>query len=123
MARAKALHSTLEDRFQAAGEGMFLLLIGALLIPGGTVEYAAVAAVGALLLGLNAARVAAGHRPRWFSVTVGAWATIGGLGALAGLHVNGVSLFFLLLGVVVLGAAALQGADGKLLPGRRHPAG
>lgn len=97
---------TLEDRFSTAGEGILFLLIAALALPRGTAAYAAVAGVGALLLGLNAARIAAGVRVRWFSITVGAWAVIGGLGSMAGLRVDAFALFFLLLGLVTLGLAA-----------------
>jgi hypothetical protein len=99
---------TLDDRFQTAGEGLLFLLIAALALPSGTTAYAAVAGVGALLLALNAARIAAGIRVRWFSITVGTWAVIGGLGALAGLRIDAFALFFLLLGLVALGAAAFR---------------
>jgi hypothetical protein len=101
-------HRTLDDRFQAAGEGLLFLLIAAVALPSGTSAYAAVVIVGALLLGLNAARMAAGIRVRWFSITVGAWAVIGGVGAMAGLKIDAFALFFLLLGLVSLGSAAFR---------------
>lgn len=101
-------HRTLDDRFQTAGEGLLFLLIAAVALPSGTTAYAAVAAVGVLLLGLNAARIAAGIRVRWFSITVGAWAVIGGVGAMAGLKIDAFALFFLLLGLVSLGSAAFR---------------
>jgi len=114
-----ATRKGLEDRFETAAEGAILLLVAALLLPEGSGEYAAVAVVGGLLLLLNAGRLAAGLRPRWFSITIGAWAVICGVGALAGAELNAASLFFLLLGLVALGAAALGGRS--MLPsGRRH---
>jgi hypothetical protein len=70
--------------------------------------YAAVAGVGVLLLGLNAARAVTAIRVRWFSITVGTWAVIGGLGAMAGLRIDAFALFFLLLGLVTVGAAAFR---------------
>ena len=39
-------------------------------------------------------------------MTLGTWAVIGGLGALAGFKIDAFALFFLLLGVVSLGVAA-----------------
>jgi hypothetical protein len=103
---------TLDDRFEAAGEGFLFLLIAALALPSGMTAYAAVAGVGVLLLGLNAARAITGIRVRWFSITVGTWAVIGGLGAMAGLRIDAFALFFLLLGLVTLGAAALMSVTG-----------
>jgi hypothetical protein len=99
---------TLDDRFETAAEGLLFLLIAALALPSGMTAYAAVAVVGGLLLGLNATRAATGIRVRWFSITVGAWAVIGGLGAMVGLQIDAFALFFLLLGLVTLGAAALR---------------
>ncbi len=99
---------TLDDRFETAGYGLLFLLIAALALPSGPTAYAAVAGVGALLLGLNAARVTTGAQVRWFSITIGAWAVIGGIGALAGFEIDAFALFFLLLGLVTLGAAAIR---------------
>lgn len=96
---------TLDDRLETAGYGLLSLLIAALFLPSGMTEYVAVAGVGALMLGLNAVRIAAGIPVGWFSITVGAWAVIAGLGAMAGLKIDAFALFFLLLGLVTLGAA------------------
>ena len=102
---------TLEDRFQTAAEGLLFLLIAALALPSGTARYAAVAVVGILLLGLNVARIAAGIRVPWLSVTVGTWAVVAGLGAIAGLKIDGFALFFLLLGLATIGAAAFRSRE------------
>ena len=101
-----AAQRELDDRLDTAGEGLLFLLIAAVVLPGGTATYAAIAGVGVLFLGLNAARFASGIRVRWFSMTLGTWAVIGGLGALAGFKIDAFALFFLLLGVVSLGVAA-----------------
>jgi hypothetical protein len=118
-----AAGSTPEDRFQTAVEGALLLLLAALFLPSGTGEFAAVAAAGALLLLLNAGRLLAGIRPHWFSVTVGAWAVACGSFALAGIVLNDIAVFFLLLGLILLGAAALQGRGTMGLERRRHARG
>lgn len=96
---------TLDDRLETAGYGFLFLLIAALALPSGMTEYVAVAGVGALLLGLNAVRMAVGIPVGWFSITAGTWAVIAGLGAMAGLKIDVFALFFLLLGLVALGAA------------------
>ena len=103
-----ATQRTLDDRFETAGEGLLFLLIAALALPSGAVAHLAIAGVGALLLGLNAARLAAGIRVRWFSITIGAWAVIGGLGAAAGLEIDAFALFFLLIGLITLGTAVFR---------------
>ena len=103
-----APRATLEDRFENAANGLLFLLIAALALPSGIPEYAAIVVLGALMLAVNVARMKAGIRMRWFSITVGAWAVIGGVGALAGLKVDAFALFFLVLGLVALGAAAFR---------------
>jgi hypothetical protein len=123
MAHVTSSGSTLEDRFQTAVEGALLLLLAALFLPTGTAEFAGVAAAGALLLLLNVGRLLAGIQARWFSVTVGAWAVTCGLFALGGLRLNAMAVFFLFLGIVVLGSAALEGRGTVDLRKRRHARG
>lgn len=81
------------------------MMFGALAMPNGTAEYVAVAAVGALMLALNAARVASGVPVRWFSVILGSVALVAGAGATAGLRIDAFVLFcFVLSAAMVVGA-------------------
>ncbi len=98
----------LERRFDAIGWGLVFLLFAALAMPRGTVEYAAVAGIGGALLLLNAARAISGLPLRWFSIVLGGALTIAGSGALGGVHMDAFVLFFVLAGVVNIGAAILR---------------
>lgn len=95
----------LAARFDTAGWGLLFVLLGALAMPKGTAEYLAVAAVGALMLGLNAGRVAAGVPVRWLSIILGAVTLVAGGGAMAGIEIDAFVLFFFVLGIAtVIGA-------------------
>jgi hypothetical protein len=108
MGHATSMDSrTLESRLETVGDGLVLLLIAALAAPGGILGRVAVMTVGMLLLALNVARYARGIEVRLLSTTIGAWATIAGAGALAGLALDPLALLFLVLGLVVLGTAAV----------------
>ena len=98
----------LEGRFDAVGWGLLFLLFGALALPNGTAEYAAAAAVGAAMLGLNALRLAAGTPIRRFSVILGAAILVAGSAALVSVHMDAFVLFFVIAGVVTI-AGALVG--------------
>jgi putative copper export protein len=99
---------TLEDRLDDVGWGLLFLLFAALVLPNDVAEYVSVAAVGALMLGLNVARRAVGVRVGWFSIVLGAVALISGVGAIAGLEIDAFALFFALLGVVLITGAAVR---------------
>lgn len=95
----------LGDRLDGAAWGLLFLLLGAMALPSGTTEYAAVAAAGALLVGLNGLRAIAHIEIGWLSVVLGTTALIAGVGALAGIRIDDVALFFALIGVVLIGGA------------------
>jgi hypothetical protein len=98
----------LSRRFDNVGWGLLFLLIGALALPSGTLEYASVAAVGALLLGLNVARRVAGVPVRWFSIILGTAVLVAGVGAMAGTKIDVFVLFFGLLGAVTVAGAIVR---------------
>jgi hypothetical protein len=95
------------DRYDTAGWGLLFLLLGAVFLPAGTGTYAAVTLIGLLMLALNAARLATGVAIRWFSVILGATAVLSGAGALAGVRIDALALFFAATGVALLVAAAV----------------
>src|SRR3990172_7414230 len=99
---------SLEDRLDDIAWGLLFLLLAALALPSGTVEYAAVAAVGALMLGLNVARHAAGVRVRWFSMVLGFVALVAGVGAMGGAKIDVFALTFAVLGVVSIVGAIIR---------------
>ncbi len=99
------------ERFNTVGWGLVFLLVGTLALPSGQVEFAAVAGVGALMLGLNAALIAAGRRLDLFTSVLGATALVAGLGAMAGVKIDVFALFFLLLGLAIIIVPLLRFAD------------
>jgi hypothetical protein len=98
----------LESRFDTIGWGLLFLLFGAVAMPMGTAAYASIAAVGGLMVGLNAARVIAGVAVRWFSAILGTALFVAGCGALAGLHMDAFVLFFALAGAVTIVGALVR---------------
>lgn len=98
----------LEKRFDDVGWGLVFLAFAALALPNGTAEYASIAAVGAGMLALNAVRVVAGVPIRWFSTVLGATGLIAGAMALGGVKIDAFALFFVILGVLTIGAAVLR---------------
>lgn len=110
-AHANDASSAARERFNTIGWGLVFLLVGALALPSGPGEYAAVAGVGALMLGLNVALIAAGRRLDWFTAVLGATALVAGLGAMAGVKIDVFALFFLLLGLVMVVVPLLRSAD------------
>jgi hypothetical protein len=76
-------------------------------MPNGTTQYAAAVAVGAAMLGLNLVRIFAAVPIRWFSVILGGSFLIGGTGALAGVHMDVVVVFFVLAGIVAIAGAVV----------------
>ena len=98
----------LQSRFDTIGWGLLFLLFGALAMPNGTGEYAAVAAIGAAMLLLNVVRRLADVEVRWFSIVLGGALFIAGCGALSGMHMDAFVLFFVLAGVVNILAALLR---------------
>jgi hypothetical protein len=97
----------LEDRLDNVGWGLLFLLLGALALPTGTVEYASAASVGGAMLGLNALRIVFGVPVRWFSILLGTVMLVAGGGALAGTKMDVFVLFFVLAGVVTIAGAAI----------------
>jgi hypothetical protein len=98
----------LEERLDSVGWGLLFLLFGALALPNGTAEYASAAIVGAVMLGLNAARIVLDVPVRWFSIILGTVMAVAGSGALAGVHMDVFVLFFVFAGVVTIAGAALK---------------
>jgi hypothetical protein len=90
------------ERFNAVGWGLVFMLVGALALPSGELEYITVAGVGALMLGLNVALMVGGHRLDLFTLALGATALAAGLGAIGGLKIDLFALFFLVLGLVMV---------------------
>ncbi len=100
----------LEDRLETVAWGFLFLLFGAWALPGGQPQYLAVAGAGALLVGVNVVRAFAGVAVGWFSLVLGTTAFVAGLGALGGVRIDDVALFFALIGVVLVAGAVLRPA-------------
>jgi hypothetical protein len=105
----------LEAKLDTIGWGLLFLLIAALALPSGPVEYASVAAVGAFMIILNLARVGLGVPVRWFSAVLGASTAMAGGGALVGVRMDALVLFFALAGALTI-AGALGRREGQRRP-------
>jgi hypothetical protein len=107
-----AMDEKRRERFQRslddAGWGLLFLAFAAVALPRGDTEYAAIAAVGAGMLVLNAVRIAAGVPIAWFSTILGATGLLAGSLALAGTHVDAFVIFCVLAGVVTIVAATIR---------------
>jgi hypothetical protein len=108
MGKLDAHAKELEDRLDTVGWGLLFLLFGALALPNGTAEYAAAAAIGAAMLGLNGLRIIMAVPVRWFSIILGAVMLVAGGAALAGTKMDVFVLFFALAGVVTIAGAVVQ---------------
>ena len=100
----------LDRRLDSMGWGLLFLFFAALALPTGPTEYAGVAALGALMLLLNAFRIFSEIPVRWFSVILGSVMLVGGGGALVGFRMDLWVLFFVLAGFITI--------VGALIPGR-----
>jgi hypothetical protein len=100
----------LDRRLDSMGWGLLFLFFAALALPTGPTEYAGVAALGALMLLLNALRILSEIPVRWFSVILGSVMLVGGGGALVGFRMDLWVLFFVLAGFITI--------VGALIPGR-----
>jgi hypothetical protein len=101
----------LENRLEAVGWGLILLLIAALALPNGNAEYVSVAAVGAAMLLLNMVRKARGIAVAWFSAILGTSMLAGGTAAVFGLKMDVFVVFFALAGAVVIAGAVVGRRD------------
>jgi hypothetical protein len=103
----KATGQEVERRLDAIGWGLLFLLTGTLLLVE-VPEGAWLAGVGAILLGLSAARVVLGAKASRFIVLLGMVALVIGIGEMAGVDVPGLPLLLILCGVVLIGAQAFR---------------
>jgi hypothetical protein len=106
----------LAQRLDSASWGLLFLLVAALSLPNGNLEYVSAASVGAAMVGLNIARRALGIEIGWFSLILGAAFMIGGTAAVFGMKMDVFVLFFALAGAVMI-VGAVVGRDRD----RDHP--
>jgi hypothetical protein len=98
----------LQDRLDTIGWGLLFLLFGALALPNGRLEYAAAAAIGVAMLGLNGLRIVKAVPVRWLSIILGVVMVVAGGGALAGIKMDVFVLFFAVAGVATIAGAVVQ---------------
>lgn len=104
-------HHELERRLDAIGWGLLFLVSGALLLVPDAPDGSWLAAVGAILLGVSAAKWALGAGASWFVAILGAVGLASGLGEMAGIDVPGVALLLILCGIALIAVQVLrQGA-------------
>ena len=100
-------HHELERRLDAIGWGLLFLVSGVLLVPDAP-DGSWLAAVGAILLGVSAAKWALGAGASWFVAILGAVGLASGLGEMAGFDVPGVALLLILCGVALIALQVLR---------------
>ncbi len=97
--------TTLEGRLESIGWGLLFLLVAAIALPDGTLQYAVVGLVGVAILGLNAYRAMARLEVSWFGVVLGGSCAVAGAAALGGLHADVFVVFFVLAALVTFASA------------------
>lgn len=100
--------SILDRRLESIGWGLLFFLLAAFALPSGPVEYAVVATIGGLIVGLNAVRLAASLPISWFGVVLGTALLVAGSGALLGYRLDAFVVFFVLAGVVTIAGAIIR---------------
>ncbi len=98
------------DRLEAIGWGLMILMSGVLALIPGLPDGTWLAGLGALILGLNATRVAIGLPVDWFGLVIGSGAILAGLGVISGLEVPVLALLLVACGLAIIA--------GQLRPGR-----
>lgn len=97
---ASTVASEWQDR---VGWGLVALLVGVVALASDPIGYAAVAGVGLAMLGLSLVQLRASHELDVLTSVLGATAVAAGLGALVGVRVDVFALFFIILGLVLIG--------------------
>lgn len=104
----------LERRLDAIGWGLLFLVSGVLLLVPEAPDGSWLAAVGAILLGVSAAKWMLGAGASWFVAILGAVGLASGLGEMGGIDVPGIALLLILCGGALIGAQLIrQGASGE----------
>ncbi len=98
----------LADRLESIGWGLLLLLFAAVSLPHGTAEFVSVTVVGLAMVGLNVYRRLRGLEVAWFSLVLGLAVSIAGVAALRSVEMDVFALFFVVAGVVTIGAALVR---------------
>jgi hypothetical protein len=97
----------LAGRLDAIGWGLLFLVTGVLLLVPDAPDGSWLAGVGAILLGVSAAKWLLGVGASWFMVILGGVGLVAGLGEMAGYDVPGLSLVLILCGAALIAAQAI----------------
>ncbi len=100
----KAERPALDRLLERIGWGLFLILIGGLLlVPKGQVpEGTWLLGAGVIMLGLNVVRYLSGIAPSYFTTILGVLALAGGLGALYGIDLPLLPVLLILVGAGIV---------------------
>ncbi len=100
----KAERPALDRLLERIGWGLFLILIGGLLlVPKGHVpEGTWLLGAGVIMLGLNAARYLSGIAPSYFTTILGVLAVAGGLGVVYGVDLPLLPVLLILVGAGII---------------------
>lgn len=102
MGIARASLHAVADRIDTIGWGLLFLMTGLVLLVPGLPDGTWLIGLGAVLLGVNAARVAAGLAAQWLGVLVGAGAMVAGVGTMVGVDVPVVALLLVAFGLALI---------------------
>ncbi len=100
----EAHEKPLDDRLQALGWGLFIIMIGILwLVPGEDVpESTWLLGAGIIMLGLNGVRCLYGIRISGFTVVLGILALVAGVSGLYGVEASFFPILIILVGVSII---------------------
>jgi hypothetical protein len=99
-----AQKGTLNRRLEDIGWALFLIMIGTLLLmpKGGVPQGTWLIGTGLIMLGVNAVRRVNGIAMNGFTIVLGAFALVAGLGGFFGVDLPLLAAFLILMGVIIL---------------------
>jgi hypothetical protein len=103
----------LPRRIEAIGWGLLFLVSGILFLIPGLPEGTWLVALGILMLGLNATRLAMNLPIERFGVVIGAGAVLAGLGIMAGMDVPVFALLLIVSGLAIIAEQVGLGRAGR----------
>lgn len=122
--KADAIESQLDDRLESIGWGLLFIVTGLLIWMPGDQWNQWLVICGAILLGLNGARIVAGIQLNWFSTVLGLAGVVTGGTALAGRDIPFIPLVLILIGgltIVATLARAIRREDPRARQSMERP--
>jgi hypothetical protein len=92
----------LNRRLETLSWGLFLIMLGGLALVRDVPEGTWLLGTGVIMLGLNAVRLLLGIRASWFTLLLGTFAVLAGLGSVLGVAIPVGPLMIILIGAAII---------------------